>query len=196
MKDFARQRGRLRALPLAARVVYSVFAAFTLLGLGFSVWLTEEMVGADLGGIDSYYAGTPQPGTAEPQPGTSEPQPGTGPALELPDEAMAEPVAEPMALRRLLEVTHFHLFSMPVYLLILSHLFMLSASLGDRVKLAWIGAGSVAVLIHMAAPWVARTGHAASTAVYAGSGTLLLLSFLVMSGVPLYEMWSAGPDSR
>lgn len=187
MKDFARQRGRLRALPLAARLVYSIFAAFTLLGLGFSAWLTEEMVGADLGGIDSYYAGKPQPGTAEPQPGT-------GPELELPDEATAEPMAEPMALRRLLEVTHFHLFSMPVYLLILSHLFMLSASLGERAKLAWIGAGSVAVLIHMAAPWVARTGHPASTAVYAGSGSLLLLSFLVMSGIPLWEMWSPGRD--
>jgi hypothetical protein len=71
---------------------------------------------------------------------------------------------------------------------------MLSASLGERAKLTWIGAGSVAVLIHMAAPWVARTGHAASTALYAGSGTLLLVSFLVMSGLPLYEMWSPGRD--
>jgi hypothetical protein len=77
---------------------------------------------------------------------------------------------------------------MPVYLMILAHLFMLSG-LGSRAKTLWITLGSLAVALHIAAPWIARSGHAASTLVYGASGGLLLLSFLVLSCVPLLEMW-------
>ena len=48
-----------------------------------------------------------------------------------------------MSYRKLLEVTHFHLFTMPVVLLIVGHLF-LATGLGDRAKLAWLVAASAA----------------------------------------------------
>ncbi|MDD9933112.1 MAG: hypothetical protein OXT09_05890, partial [Myxococcales bacterium] len=99
MKDFTRPRGRLRSLPVQARLVYSIFLAFTLVGLGFSVWLTQDMVGADLAELDAYYAGeASEPALAAP------PSPaGGGPELALPAEAIAAPVAEPMPLRKRLE---------------------------------------------------------------------------------------------
>jgi hypothetical protein len=112
-----------------------------------------------------------------------------GPALELPPEADAPSASPPMPLRKLLEVTHFHLFSMPVYLLILSHLFMLSR-LGERAKLLWIALATLGVAAHMAAPWLARSGAASARAAYGGSGAAMMLALLVLTLVPLWEMWT------
>jgi hypothetical protein len=181
MKDFTRPRGRLRGLPLAARVVYSVFLAFTLVALAVTAWLADDMIGLGLDRLAPYYAG----GSAKREP---QPEPAAGPIVELAPEADAgaEP---PMSTRKLLEVTHFHLFSLPVYLLILSHLFMLSR-IGESTKVGWIAAATLAVAGHMAAPWLVRAGTAGSAAVYGTTGALLALSMLVMSAVPLVEMWA------
>ena len=84
MKDFTRPRGRLRSLPLAARVVYSVFLGFTLVALALSAWLAREMVGTDLGGVSAYYAGSEGSPSAAPAPVA---EPADGPTLELPPEA-------------------------------------------------------------------------------------------------------------
>ena len=191
MRDFARTSGRLRALPFPARLVYTVFLAFTVVALALSVWLGAEMVGADLGGIDEYYAGTSRSTTEAVQPSDTD-----GPVLDVPVDALPTTEAAPMPLRKLLEVTHFHLFSMPVYLMIVAHLFMLS-SVGLRAKIMWISLGSLSVALHIAAPWLARSGSASSALAYGGSGTLLLVSFLVMAIVPLLEMWRprATPDA-
>jgi hypothetical protein len=194
MKDFVRSAGRLRALPLPARLTYSIFLAFTLVALGFTGWLGADMLGANLHGIDEYYAGAAQPEPpAAPMAADSGNAP--GPRLELPSDAFPPAAPDPIPLRKLLEVTHFHLFSLPVYLMILSHLFMLS-SLGTRTKTLWIVTGSAGVALHIAAPWVARSGGAAARLFYAGSGLLLTAAFLVMSGVPLLEMWRPRSAAR
>jgi hypothetical protein len=191
MKDFTRPRGRLRSLPLPARVVYSVFLVFTLAALGLTAWLGQQMVGLDLSRIDAYYAGGAEPSSTH-QRGSSA-TPAGGPQLDLPAEADAPVLSEPMPLRKLLEVTHFHLFSMPVYLLILSHLFMLSRA-RDATKLVWIALGTLAVALHIAAPWLARGGSIASHWLYATSGAALAASFLVMAIGPLVEMWTDPPE--
>jgi hypothetical protein len=183
MKDFIRPAGRLRVLPVPARLVYSVFNVFSLLALAETAWLGADMLGTDLGGVAAYYAGAP----SAPPPAAAAPSDAAGPVLELPDEPLtAEPAAMP--LRKLLEVTHFHLFTMPVYLLILSHLFMLSR-MSAGVKIGFIAGGSSSVLLHMLAPWLARSGGAGASLFYAISGALLFVCMLVMSLVPLIEMW-------
>lgn len=183
MKDFIRPAGRLRLLPLPARLTYSVFIAFTIVALAESAWLGADMLGADLQGIGGYYAGA-VPSTP-PAPAAA---PSDGPVLDMPAEALPQVPSEPMPLRKLLEVTHFHLFTMPLYLMILAHLFMLSR-MPQRAKVAWIVAGTVAVLTHLVAPWIARAGSKGSAAFYGVSGALLFLTFGVMCAVPLYEMW-------
>ena len=190
MKDFTRPKGRLASLPLPAKVVYSVFLGFTLGGLAMTMWLTDDMVGLDLAKMDSYYAGgeVAAPDSGAPGNGSG----GGGPGVDLPDDLPAGAIQEPMPLRKLLEVTHFHLFSMPVYLMILSHLFMLGRT-SDRFKLTWIGIGTLATAGHIAAPWLARSGAASSALAYGFTGSGLLLSFLVMSLVPLWEMWGPAP---
>ncbi len=45
------------------------------------------------------------------------------------------------------------------------------------------------LLPHIAAPWLVAHGCAGALAAYAVSGVLILLSYFVMSVVPLSEMW-------
>ncbi|MEZ4288528.1 MAG: hypothetical protein R3A47_10385 [Polyangiales bacterium] len=191
MKDFAARAGRLRSLPLPARLVYSIFLVFTAMALGLSLLLADAMVGADLNGIDSYYAGRrpdPTPVAAEAHLEDS------GPEIDLPvEEERYEP--EPMSTRKLLEVTHFHLFSMPLYLMVLSHLYMLSRQ-SNRQKILWIVLATIGTAVHLVAPWVARTHGQSSAWLYGGSGVLLLLSYAIMIVVPLFEMWTPGPSGR
>jgi hypothetical protein len=189
MKDFARGPGRLRQLPFLARLTYSIFITFTLVALAGSAWLGADMLGTDLAKLDEYYAGAPSPAPTA----TPTAVPSDGPNIDLPADMPQSPAPDPIPLRKLLEVTHFHLFSMPVYLMILSHLFMLSRW-GPRAKLGWIVAATLSVVAHLVAPWVARSGGAGARAFYAGSGLALGLSFAVMSAVPLIEMWS--PNKR
>jgi hypothetical protein len=163
-----------------ARLVYSVFLVFTLAGLALTMVLLHDMVGIDLARAADYYGGEAVP--------PEEPPPLDGPDIELPGDLAASSVALPMARRKLLEVSHFHLFSMPVYLLVLAHLFALS-TVGNRGKMLWIGAGTVGTLLHLVAPWVAASGAGGAVLLYGTSGALLLVSYLVMSMVPLWEMW-------
>jgi len=180
MQDFTRPSGRLRALPLGARAVYTVFLVFTLAGLALTLWLTHDMVGLDLSEAGEYYGG--EAALIE------EADVVGGPALLLPPDGEDLAAFEPMPRRKLLEVTHFHLFSMPVYLLILSHIYMLSRA-RKNAKAVWISAGSFGTLLHIAAPWLVAHGCAGSVASYAVSGMLMLVSYFVMSVVPLWEMW-------
>jgi hypothetical protein len=77
---------------------------------------------------------------------------------------------------------------MPVYLLILSHIYMLSRA-RKLSKLGWVATGSFGTLLHIAAPWLVADDLAGSVAAYALSGVLLFVSYLVMSVVPIWEMW-------
>jgi hypothetical protein len=160
---------------------------FTLAALAMTAWLAEDMVGLDLSRASAYYAGSAQPARSVAAP---EPSHG-GPVLELPPEADVAPKNEPMPVRKLLEVTHFHLFSMPVYLLILTHLFMLSRA-RDATKVLWTVLGTASVAGHIAAPWAARAGAASATPLYGVTGAAMTVSFLVMSAVPLWDMWAPG----
>lgn len=192
MKDFAKARGRLRPLAFHARLAYSIFLAFTLVGFGMTAWLFSDMVGMDLEEVDEYYAGTP--GEPLNEPAFDDMAAGTGPMLDLPEEAALAPAATPMSQRKLLEVTHFHLFTMPVYLLILAHLFMLSR-VGNAFKGWVIAAASVGTVAHIAAPWAATSGSAASVILYGGSGSVMTVSYLIMCVLPLWEMWTPAPSA-
>ena len=91
---------------------------------------------------------------------------------------------------KLIETTHAHLFIMPILLLVAGHLFLLSSA-SARVKVAAIVAASVAVVLHLLAPWliVWSGGAAAGVLVYPISGGLLLVTTAILLVVPVWEMW-------
>lgn len=206
MRQFASAGFRIWNLSREAKVVYSFFGLFSLLALASSALFYEDLVGGERGGIGAYYAGAAPPAASQQAPAAAQqnsaaPQQGPGPRIELPDAADEgaapapadrAPLTVAVTYRKLLEVTHFHLFTVPVFLLIVAHLFMLTG-LSSRTKVAWIAGGWLSALAHLAAPWVVRYGGAGFAFLYAGSGALLGVTSLVLTGYPIWAMWLGGP---
>ena len=176
MREFASPSTRAAALPRPVKALYTAFCALTVAGLLSCVALYDGVVRfgarttpAELyGQLVTYYR----------------------PAADRPLTTAAEASAVPrMTPRKMLEVTHFHLFSMPMYLLVLGHLFLLTG-LRARAKTGWIAAAGAATLIHLSAPWCVYFGGGALAWIYPISGAALLVTFAVLMGVPLYEMWA------
>jgi len=111
--------GRLRALPPGGKILYSAFVVATLIGLWVSGRLYQ--VGVGDAGAAVYYAGASAAPAAAPSP------PGGGVVIEMaPEDARPRSFVDQIPERKLLEVTHFHLFTIPVYVLILAHLWLLA----------------------------------------------------------------------
>jgi hypothetical protein len=176
--------GRLRALATGAKLLYTAFVIATLIGLVVSWQLYGAAVGE--GGPAAYYAGAKieAPKAAAP--------PGGGPVIDLPDE-VARPAAMTVQMpeRKLLEVTHFHLFTIPVIVLILAHLWLLAKIPGwlqnTGVVLAVVTSG-----VHVAAPWLVR-GSPGLAFLMPVSGAAMLLVLGAMALVATVDMWLPQP---
>lgn len=154
------RRSRLRALPPESRLVYSGFVLFSWLGLVSAVLLYENSLGASLRQTAEYYLG-----------------------------AQGDELAVPKSYRALLETTHFHLFTMPVIWLILVHLFLLVPG-RPAAKRAWVATSFLAVLTHVAGPWLVRYGGPALSFVMPLTGLALVVSFFWLGARGLWEMWA------
>jgi hypothetical protein len=193
MRQFASSGFRLWNLGIEAKVLYTTFCVLTLFGIVSSALYYGDLVGAGTSGIKSYYAGeAPRPAPA-PAPTAAAPAP--GPAIDVPeDEPGHPPIVVPMTYRKLLEVTHFHLFTMPVVLLIVGHLF-LATSLGERAKLLWLIGASASVAAHLATPWIVRYAGGRVAFLHAITGMALTLTMSVLTIYPVLAMWR-GDRSR
>jgi hypothetical protein len=190
VRQFATNGFRIWNLSREAKLVYSGFGLFALLALAVSMLFYEDLVGTHESGVATYYAGAQSAATSTVKAARGS---NGGPAIELPDDAAnAERITVAVSYRKLLEVTHFHLFTVPVFILIIAHLFMLTG-LSSRTKTAWIACGWVASLLHLAAPWLIRYAGIAWTLLYPLSGALMVLSLTVMTLYPLIMMWLPPP---
>lgn len=93
-----------------------------------------------------------------------------------------------MSFRELAEITHFHLFTMPVVFMILIHvMYLTSVSPTLKAIVTWAGFGGV--LLDLASPWLISYVSPTFVLLMLTGDTLMTISFLVMMVVPLYEMW-------
>jgi hypothetical protein len=199
VRQFASAGFRIWNLSREAKLVYSFFGLFSLLAIGSSALFYEDLVGSHTAGVRAYYAGeesAPAPRSDKTAaPGASQPGLQPGPEIALPDEAAGEP-ARPLTVavtyRKLLEVTHFHLFTVPVFLLIIAHLFMLTG-LRSSTKAAWILATWLAALVHLAAPWIVHYGGGRYAAVYGLSGAVFGVTCVALTAYPIWAMWFGAP---
>jgi hypothetical protein len=187
MRPFGSPGYRLSMLTREAKILYSVFCLFALAAYVVSFLYYEDLMGGDIGAA-AYYAGGALKEAAR--------APGAGPAIDLPAEA-AHPARDPISYRHLLEVTHFHLFTAPLFLLVIAHLFLLTG-LSSGAKLAWTALACLSTALHLAAPWLVRYGGAAAAPLFSASGLGMAASYLFMTGSALVAMWCGGrarPDS-
>lgn len=214
MRQFARPFP-IDRLSLEARVLYTAFLVFLLAGIASSVWLyADSFGGLSSGGAGTYYLGDAGGAAAEAG-GAAQAAAAGGPAIDLPDEDEAggpaldlpgdEPHAEaaPAAAagglrlakssRQVIETFHFHLFTVPVVLLIVGHLFMLTA-LSLWTKIWVISVASVATFVHILAPLLIRFGGEVWSPLMPISVVVASIGWLPMTLWPLWEMWSRLPQ--
>jgi hypothetical protein len=93
----------------------------------------------------------------------------------------------------LLETAHFHLFSMPIFFLVLGHIFFMS-SISERTKLVVILTSFVALLLEVFLPWLIVYHSGRWVWLEHPTRLALLGTFLVFVVVPLREMWTKGEE--
>lgn len=182
MKLFIAKGYHLAALPVPAKLVYSLFLVFIAIGLWTSWAMYRDRIGADLQGPvgqpsvqERYVNRAAQPSQA-----------GVGPALDL-DEPAAPKPTEDLKKPWVMDVFHSHVFSVSVVYLILAHLFMLTrlhpVASGGVIALAGLSA-----LLHVLAPVIIwKTGT--WLWLMPVSGASMGLSWTAMVAYTLLAMW-------
>jgi hypothetical protein len=197
MRQFGSTGFKLWNLGVEAKVLYSTFCALILCGIVSSALYYGDLVGGGLQGVRRYYAGDADgsvPGSAgavDGKRGGAQP----GPQIEVPDDAdtqQHQPIVVAVTYRKLLEVTHFHLFTMPVVLLIVGHLFF-ATGLGQPAKLGWVSAAATTLTLHFATPWLVHFGTPRLAFLHAVSGAAMTLSMGVLTVYPVLAMWRKPP---
>ncbi len=152
------QRFKLRDSDRHIRLLYTMFLLLMLAGFTFSFFWAHSMTSLSPQGIAEHYRGS--------------------------DATFGEP----MSFRELAEITHFHLFTMPVIFMILIHvMYLTSASQGLKTAMTWAGFGGV--ILDLLSPWLISYVSPIFVVTMLTGDILMTLSFLVMLSVPLYEMW-------
>lgn len=151
-------RFRLRDSDRHIRLLYTLFLFLMLVGFTFSFFWAHSMTGLSPQGIADHYLGS--------------------------DVTFGEP----MSFRELAEVTHFHLFTMPVVFIILVHvLYLTGASNAIKVGATWIAFGGV--MLDLASPWMISYVSPIFVLTMLTGDTLMVIGFLIMMAIPIYEMW-------
>jgi hypothetical protein len=187
VRQFASSGFRIWNLSREAKLIYTCFGLFSLSAIVVSMLFYEDIVGPKTAGVAGYYAGAQKTERTPAATATG------GPKIDMPVEASSEPITVAVTYRKLLEVTHFHLFTVPVFLLIIGHLFMLTG-LSSTAKTVWIATGWLAAFVHLLAPWLIRYGGALWSFTYPVSGAAMGLALAVMTAYPIVVMWLPRPE--
>lgn len=151
-------RFRLRDTDRHIRLLYTLFLLLMFAGFAFSFFWAHSMTSLSPQGIADHYLGS--------------------------DETFGEP----MSFRELAEVTHFHLFTMPVVFMILVHvLYLTMASNLVKASTTYLAFGGV--MLDLVSPWLISYVSPVFVLTMLTGDFLMVLSFLVMMVIPLYEMW-------
>jgi hypothetical protein len=168
----------LDRLSLEARVLYSAFSLFLVIGVLSSAWLYhDDALTLSPAAATRHYLGD-----------------ASSPPSDNPLDAPVAELALPKSARQVMETFHFHLFSVPVCLLIIGHLFMMT-SWRTRAKVAWLVAASLSTLGHLLGPPLIRFASSAFSALFVASAAAMLVTWLVLLCAPLWQMWRARPPA-
>lgn len=151
-------RFRLRDTDRHIRLLYTLFLLLMLAGFAFSFFWAHSMTGLSPQGIADHYLGSDAT------------------------------YGEPMSFRELAEITHFHLFTMPVVFMILVHVLYLTEA-SNRLKQATTYVTFTGVGLDLLSPWLIAYVSPIFVLTMLTGDLLMLAGFLVMFSIPLYEMW-------
>lgn len=150
---------KLARMPLEGRLVYTLFLLLTGAGLVFTFYWSSKRGTLSPSGISAHFRGS------------------------------ETEMAFPKTFAELAETAHFHFFTMPVFFLIVAHLFFLTG-VSSFQKIFWSTLMFAAVTAEIAVPFLLVYVSASFSYVFIASHFLLLLSFFWMAAVSLKEMWA------
>ena len=162
MKELLTLRAGLGTLQWSTRFVYTVFLLFCFANYAVMSALAISRSGLSAHSIATYYGG----------------------------DATALVYAKTPA--ELLEVTHFHLFAMPLLLFVQGHLFLLTRW-PMRRKVILVVAAAVGIGLDLAAPWLIIYVSPGLAMVKNAARVLMAAGFIAFAAVPIWEMWFARP---
>jgi hypothetical protein len=161
MQTFSRRGFQLRSASLETRVAYTFFLVLCVLGIATLFALAFGRAGASPAAIATYYRG-----------GDTE-------------------MSFPKSFWQLVEVSHFHLFTIPVVALILAHL-LYATPASPRIRVALTLVIFTGTLLDVLGPWGVRYVAGAMAYVLMLGWALLVVGALAIIGVTLVSMW--GPS--
>jgi hypothetical protein len=121
-----------------------------------------------------------------------------GPEKEVDPDAPLQPgdlVARMNTFSTLLDVTHPHVFEIPLVLFVLAH-FLMRCRTPEWLKLGSYLASFLGALFFIASPWLVRYVSPRGAVFFHLGSALIGLSALVMIVVPLWEMWWMPPPDN
>jgi hypothetical protein len=101
---------------------------------------------------------------------------------------LEEGLAFPKSYRELLEVTHTHIFSMPIVVFVLSRILAMTHT-REGLKITIYGVSFLGIILNLSAPWLIRYACHHFVVLSLISHVCLILSFGAYIFIPLYEMW-------
>jgi hypothetical protein len=189
----------IERLSLEARVLYTAFCLFLLVGAGTSAWFVVDDGTTSTAGTLHYYKGEDAP-TAAPQLASDN---AGGPDVHMPDDVVAPAPTHEAArelrfekpARQVMETFHFHLFTVPVCLLIVGHIFMM-CSFSTRVKAWALAIASSSTLLHILVPPLVRFVSPAWAVAMFPSAVVMGVLWMFLTAWPVFEMWRPRGETR
>ncbi len=191
MRNFAKPR-KIAGLPLEARVVYTCFCLFLLAGYGTSIWLyVDNELGVSADAAKAYYLGAAETGQISAEQ-TAASNGAAGPSLVMPTEVVDEPMPGTTRFekspRQVMEATHFHIFVVPILLLIIAHLYiMCEQKRSFKVGIIITAFGST--MLHLLAPILVRFASPVFAHLVFPSSMLMAMTWIYLTTWPVFEMW-------
>lgn len=149
---------RLRDTDRHIRLLYTLFLLLMLVGFCFSFYWAHTMTSLSIEGVAAHYRGS--------------------------DVTFGEP----MSFRELAEITHFHLFTMPVVFMILVHVLYLTGA-SHRMKVGLTYASFLGVMLDLLSPWLIAYVSPVFVLTMLTGDMLMFVSFIGLFAIPMYEMW-------
>ncbi len=198
MRQFAKPR-RINRLPLEARVVYTCFCLFLIAGYGTGIWLyVDNELGVSADAARAYYLGSDEPGQRIVDE-TIAAHGTAGPSLDMPAQAVVEPMPRKMRFqkspRQVMEGTHFHIFVVPILLLIIAHLYIMCEQ-KRSFKIGVIITAFGSTLLHLFAPILIRFASPIFAHLVFPSALMMAMTWIYLTTWPVYEMWRPVPSEQ
>lgn len=168
--------GGMWSLPISNKIFFTFFLAIMTIAIGIGFFNYYEKTGFSPKKTIRYYCGNEEEKFDTPL------------SAEENKSKLEGGMYFAKSPRELLEVTHTHIFSIPIVVFILSRILAMTHT-REGLKIIIYGVSFMGIILNLAAPWLIRYACPHFVVAFTISNVFLVLSFSAYIFIPLYEMW-------